>query len=404
MDERPAWARRIRAEREARSWSQSQWAAVLRMHSDRELVEDANLLRNIKRWESGTRPDEFHRPLIAKSFGTVTAALFGRDDDGLDVVLAGAGMDTTDILARLRGSAMDAATLDGLRLTVDHLCCEYPHQPAGTLLVEGRQWLRRITELMDRRLTLAQHRDLLALAGQLALLVGCVEYDSGERSAEQTRQAAFALGGESGDAGVQAWALEMRAWFSITRRDYRAVIAACEQGELIAPGHSAAVQLAAQRAKAWARLGDRRQVEVALDKGRTLLEGLPYPDNTDHHFVVDPDKWDFYAMDCYRVLGETRLAETYADQVLTTSTGADGVLRSPMRAAEARITLGVLAAREGDVDQALAHGQQALQGDRKSIPSLLMVSTELAHVLGQDHAAEPAVADYLDQLRQLRAA
>ncbi|WP_097257473.1 nitronate monooxygenase [Streptomyces sp. Ag109_G2-15] len=40
---------------------------------------------------------------------------------------------------------------------------------------------------------------------------------------------------------------------------------------------------------------DRRQVEVALDKGRRLLEGMPYPENLDNHFVVDPAKFDFTA-------------------------------------------------------------------------------------------------------------
>ena len=43
---------------------------------------------------------------------------------------------------------------------------------------------------------------------------------------------------------------------------------------------------------------------------------MPYPENLDHHFVVDPTKFDFYAMDCYRHLGEDRMAETLADDVI----------------------------------------------------------------------------------------
>lgn len=31
---------------------------------------------------------------------------------------------------------------------------------------------------------------------------------------------------------------------------------------------------------------------------RQPIEGMPYPENLDHHFVVDPAKFDFYAMDC----------------------------------------------------------------------------------------------------------
>ena len=85
-----------------------------------------------------------------------------------------------------------------------------------------------------------------------------------------------------------------------------------------------AIQLSAQEAKAWVRIGDRRQAEVALDKGRRLLEAMPYPDNLDHHFVVDPTKFDFYMMDCYRHLSEDRLAETLASEVIQASTDFDG--------------------------------------------------------------------------------
>src|SRR5712691_6312252 len=101
--------------------------------------------------------------------------------------------------------------------------------------------------------------------------------------------------------------------------------------------------LTAQEAKAWARIGDRRQTEVALDRGRRLLDSLPYPEDLDNHFVVDPTKFDFYAMDCYRMLAEDKMAETLADEVIRASTDFDGTERAPMRLAEARVTLGVVA-------------------------------------------------------------
>lgn len=110
------------------------------------------------------------------------------------------------------------------------------------------------------------------------------------------------------------------------------------------------------------RHGHGSATDGRLDKGRSLLESLPYPEDTDHHFVVDPAKFDFYAMDCYRIAGEDRLAEMYAREVIRSSTGPDGTERKPMRNAEARITLGVVAARAGDLDQAVSHGRQALEG------------------------------------------
>ena len=73
--------------------------------------------------------------------------------------------------------------------------------------------------MLDRHLTLGQHRELLSMAGWLAALVGCVEYDSVNRSAaEAIRQTSWSLGEESGDAEVMAWAQEMRARAA---RDFR---------------------------------------------------------------------------------------------------------------------------------------------------------------------------------------
>jgi tetratricopeptide (TPR) repeat protein len=352
-------------------------------------------------------PGDFYRPLIAKTLGTVTEALFPGIDrkEPTTSVLATPGMDTLEIVSRLRRSDVSNSTVDALRITAERLCSEYPYMPSEQLCAEGRQWLDRITRLLDQRLNLEQHREILTQAGWIALLVGCVEYDTGnKRSAQATRKAALSLGTEAGNSEIVGWAHEMQAWYSLTQGDYRGVIAASEAGQAIAPQHGVSVQLAAQKAKAWARIRDRRQVEVALDQGRALLESLPYPDNLDNHFVVDPAKFDFYAMDCYHLLGEDQLAATYAHHIIESGTDFDGHEKSPMRNAEARITLGVVAARQGDIAQAVAYGQAALTADRKSLPSLLMCSHELATVLQSSYSDSVEAASYLEQLRMLTTA
>ncbi|GAA3753864.1 hypothetical protein GCM10023082_56710 [Streptomyces tremellae] len=406
MDERPDWARRMVEERAARDWSQTDAvrALMVRLPGD-QVVSEQDLLRQWKRWEAGDAQPVKYRSAIAQTFGTTTGAFFperGRRD-GRAEILQVSGMDTVDIIARLRASDIDGATLDALRITADRLCCEYAYMPADQLLTEGKAWLARVVGLQHQRVSLAQHRELVALAGKLALLVGCVEYDSGRpRDAEATRQAALMLGKESGELSVQGWAHEMRAWFSLTRGDYRGVLAAAEAGIAIAPNESVAAQLYAQQAKAWARLGDRSQTEVALDRGRQLLERLPYPENIEDHFVVDPDKYDFYRMDALRRVGENRLAEQLANQVIRAGTDFDGMERSPMRNAEARVTLGVVAAREGDLDTALAYGEKALAGDRKSLPSLAMVAADLGQALQSHYAHASEAQAFVAHLRELR--
>ena len=73
-----------------------------------------------------------------------------------------------------------------------------------------------------------------------------------------------------------------------------------------------------------------------------------------------------------------------------------------MRNAEARITLGVISARQGDIESAIDYGNRALCGQRLSVPSLLMVSSELGVVLTQRYSSDTSAVDYLDQLRHLR--
>ena len=70
-----------------------------------------------------------------------------------------------------------------------------------------------------------------------------------------------------------------------------------------------------------------------------------------------------------------------------------------MRTAEARITLGVIAARQGDIEQAVHYGERALTGLRKSLPSLAMVSRDLTRVLRERYPTEQATESYLDQIR-----
>ncbi|ANY10489.1 hypothetical protein AFB00_28615 [Pseudonocardia sp. HH130630-07] len=363
-----------------------------------------------KRWERGrNRPDEFYRPLIAAALGTVVESLFPEERprpperNTEDLLLARSGMGTDELVERLRRSALDTATLDALAFTVEQFCCGYARRDPLDLLSETRRWLSRVAGLLERRTTFAEHRDLLDAAGQLTLLAGCLEYDAGRAGpAEATRRAALALGTEAGNPQVTGWAHEMRAWFALTGGRHREVIDAAHAGQDAAPGRSVAVQLHAQEAKAWARIGDRRNVHTALEQGRSLLDALPAPDRPDHHFVVDPQKYDFYAMDCHRLIGDDALAGLLATEVLRRS-GPDGCAPSPMRAAEAEITLAVVAARRDDLDAALVHGTNALDGARRSAPSLRMVGTELATALEDRFPVDSRATDFRRVLDEVTA-
>lgn len=409
--QRPHWAERIRSMRIAKSLSQAEAAEAMREHAPlrpdgtrTELPRSESITHRWKKWEAGeNRPDDFYGPLVAAVLGTVTSALFPPELDKQSAeldLLSATGMNTLEIVSRLQASDVNDATLEGVRLTVDKLCSEYSRQPPQNLIAEGQQWLRRVVEMQEQRLTFRQRAETLELAGWLTLLVGCLEYDLGDRrAAEATRKTALSLGNEINNSGIMGWSHEMKAWFSLTSGDYRGVIAAGKAGEAASGNHSVTVQLIAQQAKAYARMGMDREMQETLERGRVTLDKMPYPENVENHFVVDPSKYDFYAMDCYRHVGDNSVARELSDEVIRVSTDFNGNARWPMRMAEAQVTLGVVAAREGDLDEAVERGRQALSGDRKSVPSLAMVSQDLATALNDRYADEPEAKSYLEDLR-----
>jgi hypothetical protein len=195
----------------------------------------------------------------------------------------------------------------------------------------------------------------------------------------------------------------MAAWFALTSGRHREVLAAAGAGQATVGDHTAAVQLVAQEAKARARMGDARGVRTALERGRRLLDRHPPPARPEHHFVVDPDKWDFYAMDAYRLVGEDDLARHHAQEVLRLGTAADGTERAPMRMAEARLTLGAVTARAGELEHAVAVALGAFRAQRRSVPQLLMVAREVGDELRRRDPRGRLVVEFGEVVRSVSA-
>lgn len=310
---------------------------------------------------------------------------------------------TAELIGRIQKSDTDTVTIEALNSTVFELGCEYAYRDAESLRGEAHDWLRRIAGMLRKPVGLKAHNELLTATGWLALLVGCLEYDMGLRTAaEVTRSAAHKLGEEAGNTEIIGWSHEMSAWFALTQGRYRDVVGPACAAQDISHNHSVVVQLIAQEAKALARVGDTRKVRETLERGRIVLDRFPVPERTDNHFIVDPAKWDFYAMDAYRLAGEDSLAVMHANEVLANSVAPDGTIRAPMRRAEAKLTLGIAAAREGNLEEAVSLGREATASGRKSLPSLLMVAGELDAVLEQRFPSEPETEGFRELLRSLR--
>lgn len=358
--------------------------------------------RTVKRWEAGgvRLPRPHAQEAIARVFGSVRAAYFPSPVDLVERVLSTDA--TAEVIARLRRSSVDSTTLELARIAVDQLCSDYASEPGPVVLAEASGWLTEIERVRrDGQLTLRQLSEVYNLAGWLSLLVACLRHDTGDdRGAETMRRTALLLGRDLGSPDILGWGHEIAAWMALTRGDWTGVLGAISDGLATAGRSSVAVQLHAQAAKAWARIGNRVEVAASLERGRELLERTPLPSDTRNHFVIDPAKWDFYAMDCARRVGNDGLASTLAEAVIKNSTTPGGVVVSPMRMAEAELTQAAVEARAGDAAQAVTTAVAALERGRRSLPSLIMVGQEVADLV----VGHPASADFRQHLAELRPA
>jgi tetratricopeptide (TPR) repeat protein len=407
----PAWAERLRAERRRRLWSKKEMAVRLLAAAGEAAPNFASrdgLIRMIGYWEKAERHvNDRYRTLYCRAFELAEDDLFRSTHDlPLGPLRRESTVVDTLELARLAAASdLGPGTIESIGESVDLLCRAYPSTP-GTVLRErtGRR-LRQVVELLGKRVSLGQHRELLVQAGWLSALLSCVHYDLGQvEDAEAARQATAQMGREAGHADLQAWALEMAAWFALVEGRYEAVVERARAGQALAPEGSALVQLTLQEAKGHARLGNRADALDALARGAAILDRLPRPRHPEHHFVFDHEKLVFYAATIHTWLGDDDLARSYAETIISGHVRPDGSSRAPMRVANARMDLALVHARRGDLDAAVAEGTAAFDYERRSLSDLVARGGDLSAALTSRYGGERLVDEFLDRLTGARVA
>lgn len=289
-------------------------------------------------------------------------------------------------------------TIEGLYAVFDRLCREYPSADTRDLRRGLKRLYSRVMQLRQGRITYAQHREVIALAGWVTALLACVEWDMNQREAAETARSATArFAKEIGHGELTAWSYEIQAWFSLTEGRYSDVTNIARAGQEVGGENSAVVQLIMQEARGLSRLGDRCAAESAIDRGHSLLQKLPAV-NYPRHFVFDRTKFPFYAASCHQWFGDNEEAEKLANQVIRQCEANGTAERSPMRLAEVHITLGLIHASQSDPAGALDHGTQALTYQRKSGPTLLTQAKELNKAIKERFPRSRQAVEYEERL------
>ena len=310
---------------------------------------------------------------------------------------AGRGVADVDLIELARGaevSDLGSGTLGLLDAAVDRMCRDYPTEDPAELSENAARHLRYVTKLLGGRVTLAQHRDLLVAAGWLAALLACTCYDAGDaQAAETARVMVGQFGTQAGHPELVAWSFEIAAWYALTEGRFRDTVALSEAGLEHAGTTSAAVQLALQAARGYARMGDS-QAREALSAGHAILARLPEPEHPDHHFTFDHGKHEFYVTTILTCLGDDHTAREHAEEVMRQCAQAAGW---PMRLGMTLLDVALLAGRHGDLDEAFSHGLAALRLPRRSA-QLLPRAAELRDDLAARYPGERLVAEYDEAL------
>ena len=294
-------------------------------------------------------------------------------------------------LARLTDlTEVGTGTVERLELAVDELATAYSGTPPAELNSRVRGYLGYTRRLLDGRMTLAEHRRLLVVAGWLSLLAATTLIDlHRDHAAAAYLRTAAQLARETEYAEIAAWCLETQAWQVLTEGDYRRAVDIAQAAQQVAPkSGSAFIQATAQEGRAWARLGAGPETRAALSRVEALVSPLPVPDRPEHHYRYDPAKSEAYVATTLAWIGDPA-AERYARQVLARlESTVDGPPR-PRRAASARLDLSLALIAAGRHDEAAGTTLEAISSGRL-VPSNYWRAREVIQAVAERGVPEAA--------------
>ncbi len=368
-------------------------AATVHRRTERTVPLDAHYIAKLERAVI-RRPGADYRAALAEVLNTDESALgfappppsppagvHGVDTDGGLLALAAAA-EVTEV---------GATAVEALERVIELLARAYARTPPAELLAEVQRRVAETNALLARRSTLAQRRRLLVAGGWLALLAATLHVDLGNAHHSATgRAVALSLGRETGHRELSAWAVEIEAWDALVGHDWPAAARLAAEGTDLAPRRSpAGVQLAAQHARAAARLGDAHAVHTRLAEVEHIIDGQTGGRPEDHHFRFDGRKLEGYTATALAWLNDPA-GETVARTVV------DRYRNGPARRlATARIDLGLILARAGRPDEAAELGLLAADSGQL-VSSNRWRITELTSALA-DYRGVPEV----DELRRI---
>ncbi|WP_328973438.1 hypothetical protein [Streptomyces sp. NBC_00239] len=308
----------------------------------------------------------------------------------------------------LTQSSVDAVVLDHFSAEIQGIVDRYETQGPQALAGEARVLRGALGALLSgRQHPPAVHAELFRLTGRAAGLLAYMAVNAGAESsiAEAYCAQAETFAEHVGDTSLQMWAAGTRSLSLYYQQRYAEADAAAAAGIDLAPNDGQAIRLLANgRARALARLGDRRGAERAIGRALDLSEQQSFLPSGITSCI------SFVPYSLARTLANevtTRLSLDDTGEVLSCAQRIDGLIEeSDSEWSRSLVALDVATAllqhKQPEVEHAMALGRRALHaGTTAPITSVWKRAIELYERAERWHG-EPDVGDYAEELRTWR--
>ncbi len=350
---------------------------------------------------NGSGTEDSTKRRTALNLGLVAAV----SPDTLTSVLRDSAGEAMEFTRGTAVSSVGTSTLDHLEAVVTDLNRSHRVKPPGELFVVARAYRQRVDQLIQGRHTLKEERELYVYAAWLSELLAWHAHELGfPLTAEAYAIDCYEHADQAGHHELCAWAADAMAMIALyAARPGKAVIAAQKGIEKIPTHHPLAVALRTQAARAYARQGQRAECVELLTEAQELHDRLPA--RAPSRFSVDTGILASHAITAHPAssciwLADYKQAQTHARAALAVQESAAAVNRSPTREAIARIDLSIALAHLGSLDEAVAHGSQALSS-RRVTDTVLSRAVELDRALMTCFPREAIVQSFHEHYRQI---
>ncbi|WP_237308004.1 hypothetical protein [Streptomyces alboflavus] len=389
---------------------------LARQTGERQLAGVNISQRTFNRWMAGELrrlPQRDTRIILEHLFQRPVAQLFAPPDTfptAASLNTGGAFDDPLVVASQtqlLMRSGADEAVLKQVDGALQHIVDRYEREGPQRLAGETRALRGALHTVLSSQHSPGVHSELFRLTSRASGLLAYMAVNLGAKPAVAEAYCAEAetLAAHVGDTELQMWAAGTRSLSLYYQHRYAEADAAAAAGIKLSPSSGQAIRLLANgRARALARLGDRRGAERAIGRALDLSEQQP---------ALPPGITSCISFTPYslaRTLANeitARLSLDDTDEVLSCAGQIDGLIEaSDSEWSRALVGLDVATAllqrRQPEVDRAMFLGLQALRaGTTPPITSVWQRANELLGRARRWHA-EPEVSDYAEELRNWR--